>query len=353
MTRVIDVDPVVQERRRFSYDALGRLEQIVDSLDGKTEYYWDDAAGFGLGQLRRVDGPDADTRFEYDNFGRQERIEQTALGATLFAEMDYGSATGRLQSIKVPALTSGTVQYSLSYSSFGELGLVEFNGSTVWKAKGRNDALRRVTKDIRGDVTLTRDYDPTHHLMDELRATAGGSAFVDRDSYQYRVDGRIENFDELVAGETQRFGYDMRGRLSSWSRGAANISYRYDPIGNQYLGASGTRSFGQGGAGPHMVTTSGSTSLTYDERGRRTGLGGGQTATYTNFDLPRTIDPAPNWFSNDPTLTYAYDGFEQQIGHTSDNGDVEVRLGDLLERHVVGGTTSMLYAVYAEGERVA
>ncbi|MEM9863126.1 MAG: RHS repeat-associated core domain-containing protein, partial [Myxococcota bacterium] len=80
-------------------------------------------------------------------------------------------------------------------------------------------------------------------------------------------------------------------------------------------------------------------------------LGGLRSATYTNFDLPRTIGPS-GW-STQPTLTYAYDGFEQQVGHTSSNGDVEVRLGDLLERHVVGGTTSMLYAVYAEGERVA
>ncbi|WP_373321251.1 hypothetical protein, partial [Chitiniphilus shinanonensis] len=177
----------------YDYDALGRLERIMDAQGYQTTFAYD-ANG---NRIRRTDALGRITQYGYDPLNRLIRITQPDGGIT---ELSY-DGRDNLVSVKDPQ--GFTTQYT--YNGF-------------------DDLIRQVSPD---SGTTQYSQDPNGQLSSETDARNKTASYT-RDDL-----GRVTQIG--FGDETQSFTYDTAangtGQLASFSDASGSTSYGYDPQG--------------------------------------------------------------------------------------------------------------------------
>ena len=226
----------------FEYDELGQLIRQYGNNGQSTRYTYD-----GNGNLTSVsDASNRTTSYQYDALNRTVRI--TAPDSTVTALTHDGG--DRVSSVTDPR--NLTTNYS--YDGFGQLwsqsspdtGTTTFqydvaglptrmtrnDGSEV---NYSHDALGRLTAQTGGGETRTYSYDWCTHGIGRLCGAEGQGTI----HFGYKPDGRVAVTRELWGDHDDWTGYDydVFGRLSGISYGAAyaNYSYASGQISGVYL----------------------------------------------------------------------------------------------------------------------
>ena len=241
-------------------DAAGRAVASIDAGEARTDYVLDPA-----GRLREViDAAGRSIRYEYDRLGRLVAIRR---GHEYASRFEYDLA-GNL----IAWIDGLGHAHRSSYDGLGRLAR-ETNRSGAEKVY-RYDLADRIESviDYTG-VVARHEYDAVGRLSEV--SYSDGSYL----RYTYDRTGRItvaESRDDRT-----ELAYDSRGRLTAIRSDAsgAQLLYRYDAAGrvaSRWDEAAGTRTDYQYDARGFLVgiddSASGSTTVAYDEAGRRTAL---------------------------------------------------------------------------------
>jgi RHS repeat-associated protein len=361
-------------------DLLGRTVR-VDMSTGTNTYTWDSSAN-GIGEVGGTTSEDGiNVSYSYNPLGvagAGELADETwAIDGTSLA-FDYSyDSLGRLQVLSYPAPLSGprySVQYKYTALS-GELDSI-FDPSQpsdvapLYKVNSREPTRQVSTETYSDGVVTTSQYDPVRRFTTSIVSLAGDGTTLQNISYNYDrrgyMDRRIDTSDDGIPAVFELYTHDELGRLVDWEGGVAanepstnwDVTYGYDDIGNmlqrQETGPGGhaitSSVFTPGqGAGPHAVTTvtAGGVSSTYqyDSAGRQY-AGPNRSVTFTDFNLPRSIDTSTG------TYSFRYDAGDQRAVKKTPTEET-IYIGSLFERRITNsGTTDVLY-VAGEGGVVA
>ncbi|WP_371666772.1 FG-GAP-like repeat-containing protein [Streptomyces sp. NBC_00289] len=368
-----EIHDTSQHKTVFGYDDLGRT--IASTTEDGTSTFVFDTAAHGIGKPATATSPDnITTTHRYDTAGRPAGQDITdsaaATNATLSSDIGYDSL-GRPDTMAYPQ-TPGRERTTVKsvYNDNGYLqritditGGASTNLFTV-NSRKPNLALEKAT--IGTSLILDNTYDSGTGQLHDSTVTKPGTtpSTVQKFSYGYLDNGQIETRTQN-SNRTDTYTYDTLDRLTNWSlsgegagggttpRGAA---YSYDTIGNllsvtdKATNTSDQRTYDKKTcgtdttAGPHTATSytpaSGpAQTLCYDSEGRQTAVTEAtattQTATYTAFDLPKTIT------KNGKTTTYRYDAYGQRITETQTSTDtVTFHFPGLYERRTTGATAT-------------
>jgi RHS repeat-associated protein len=148
--------------------------------------------------------------------------------------------------------------------------------------------------------------------------------------HTWDAGGNLTQREDVVATQTETFGYDFVDRLTSVS-GAYTESYAYNQIGNitSKNGASYTY-----GTKPHAVTAVGSTSYTYDANGNMITRGAG-TITWDVENRPKAISD---------NNTYVYDG-DGKRGKKTEGGQTILYINKLYEKNITTSENTTYYFI--------
>jgi RHS repeat-associated protein len=323
----------------YTYDVLNRLTQSVAGSGGTavtTSYTYDQGTN-GIGRLSTVSGGGSTITYGYDAQGRVTQKTE-AIGSQSLA-VSYAYTSGQLSSITYP---SGAV-VTYSYDTAGRISALSINGQSLLSGVtyqpfgdidqftfAGNAAVNR-THDMEGRVlqvslgpdaaipdsaARTYNYDALNRLTG---ATLGPSS-----SLVYGYDAIGDRVNQVVNGVSSTFTYPSNAhQLASISGGMSN-SYGYDAAGHQ--------------------TTRGLTTLTYDTRGRLTGVSGGASATYMINGRGERVQK----IVGSTTTRFIYNESGRLIGEYDGNGGTiqeYVYLDDLPVAIIRG---SNMYPVYSD-----
>lgn len=338
--------------RAYAYDAVGRLTRRLDQSLAVTTYAYDAADRLisrrhadGRADLFGYDGAGrltsaASQRYantvqrEHDAVGRLTRETQRIGGVA--HEVSYAhDAAGRTTRITHPSGT--TVTRTLDRR--GDLTGTAFGGSTV-ATMTRTAAGRLATRRYAATTPLTetRTYRPDG-LVASI-ATPGVQAL----SYTYDAAKRkTREGDALAPAETQTFGYDAEGRLTSWRRTAADTqTWALSLVGDWNAttrdGATQTRTH----TPVHQIATIAGIAVGHDARGN-------VVRSPYDADGELTTDPSASIYGWDVENRLASarisDADEGLVGTARYEYDA---LGRRVRKHVFGMTTTFLH----DGARV-
>lgn len=278
-------------KRQRTYDGLGRLVSETGSgssaattprslsydLDGRLTGAGTDGISFGntysyndRGLLLRAEGPSGNSQYTYDVDGNM--LSRTDAAGTV----SYGyDTTGRLDTAADP-LTGTVVQYDFD-------------------AAGRPTKEQYARVATGGGTTIagqrTYGYDSLgRQTSDAVTRTVTGAP-VGSVTYGYDLDDQlVQKTTTGTAGAGQNsYGYDLVGRMASWTSGATTTAYEWDMAGN--------------------LTRSGNTAGAYDDRGRLE-TWGTETYTYSARGTTEAIKQADG-----PTRSMSSDAFERPVSN--------------------------------------
>jgi RHS repeat-associated protein len=309
-------ETVAGSTKTYSYDALGRMTQLVDD-DGTTQWQWD-SASHGVGKLAGVLGPAANTAlgFTYDSGGRlaSESTQDDVDSATITYGYDN---QGRLGSIQYPS-GAGTFTINYGYDHWGILSsATNADDGTVFWNLGQADAASRPNIEQFADAAIqrTQSFDDQYGGALKSIKTAAGSTGIQDLAYTYGVSNelrtRTDNGGWSWQGKTadvqvESFCYDSLTRLTDIDVGSTSTDvcggsefhYEYDDDGS-ITKKSDVGSYSYDPNHVHAVKKAGSDTYTYDDRGDQitrprgpdepSGLVGSPTVHYTALNLPQAI----------------------------------------------------------------
>jgi RHS repeat-associated protein len=277
----------------FSYDILGRLTERVEP--DMTSVWVYDTAPNGIGKVTSASitaGPSSGyaRQFSYDSLGRPNQVAITIDSTTYTFAATY-DANSRLSTVDYP---SG---FSLNYN-YTNLGYTQqlANGSTVyWTANARDAEMHLIEQTAGNGVVTGKSFDPQ---TGRLTATiAGSNNAVASFGYTYDALGNLLSRFDSNESLTETLTYDNLNRLTSAtvSQNVAPVkTFTYDPVGNLLTKSDvGTYTYPTPGSPqPHAVTSiAGSainTTFTYDPNGNETS-GLGRSMTYASYNKPSAI----------------------------------------------------------------
>jgi RHS repeat-associated protein len=334
-------------RTEFHRDALGRVFS-EQRPDGTTDYVWDTAA-FGIGRLHRASSPDGvETEERYNSAGQRTAIIRRVDGRTFQTSFGY-DPSGRLTDVTYP--TGGLPLRTRYEYSRGFLARVlrtdTATPSTLWEATVRDAHGRATTERFSALVAPTftsRTYDPVTNRVASLVTTTTPPTGVPtrvqdlRFTYTRHALARIT---DLLSGRTDQYIQDAFDRLARWEpTDGPPQDYTYDALDNLTRLGSRTLTYGDPNK-PHTPTAIGGLAVTHDPNGRRI-TASGFNATYTHFDLPRTINGT----------AFRYDPFQERAVKTS-AGTTTYYAGGHYELSLSStGVATHTYRVLAEGRAV-
>jgi RHS repeat-associated protein len=183
---------------KFDYDQLGRLESMVNGLNGTTQYEWDI-----MDRLIQVTDPNnAVTSFFYNAFGDKTEIDSADSGNSIY---DYDQA-GNLNSRSDG--NNKTTRYS--YDAQNRVTAIDYEGSDR-------------------DVTLS--WDEGEYGTGKLTEVTDGSG---KTSLTWNRYGRLDTQGTTVAGSNfqVKYSYDEYGQITNITYPSGlNIRYIYDEYG--------------------------------------------------------------------------------------------------------------------------
>ncbi|WP_141325745.1 RHS repeat-associated core domain-containing protein [Myxococcus sp. AB025B] len=350
----------------YARDLLGRVVTATNPQES-LQYWYDEGPG-GKGRLTRASrtpvgnpGGLVDTRYLYDVFGRDTGISQTVGGSTLETRREYDDY-GRVDRLIYPAQLNGA-PFSVGYShtNQGELSSV-YRPNTLlsyWRALQR-DSMGRLTEAHYGN-SVAREF--RYDTQGRLRFTEARQHLTDvqRLAYEYTGNDNLSARHDLVVGVTQKYTYDALDRLDRWkvqqNCQTLDVQFQYDKLGNMLsrapvVGSEPSVSLlytGGTSGGPHAVKKAhlGAESFTYeyDHRGNQLAMRDGQGALvrsvqYTPFNLPGSIS------SSSGTVLFDYDASGTRVRKRSDDGLEEtVYVGGLYQRRKQGLTVTHVVSI--------
>jgi RHS repeat-associated protein len=323
----------------LEYDDAGRLESRNDGgTDNVTtwEYYpYNYGTAGHAGHLKKIASADEvatahDLTEEYvynSTNGAVASITRSIGSASYVFEYSY-DGQGRLSQLTYPTnVYSQRLAVAYAFDSWGVLTQVSKVASpyTVYYALNTQDGSGAVRKATLGNGIVEQyGYEPETGQLATIKAGLSGSAALQNLELEWDLAGNLETRKVRDASntliDTDVFGYDALDRLLSQTRDSTaifGVTYDTGKIGNiaTKTGVTGTYSYGAGSAGPHALTSIG-TSMTfeYDENGNMRDRNG-DTITWTSYNLPSRIDGAGSAYSE-----FLYGGDRSRYVQKEDDG---------------------------------
>jgi RHS repeat-associated protein len=254
-----------------------------------------DTAPNGIGKVTSASitaGPSTGyaRQFSYDSLGRLDQVAITIDGTTYTFAATY-DANSRLSTVNYP---SG---FSLNYT-YTNLGYAQqlANGSTVYWTANARDAEMHLTQQTAGNGVVTgKSFNPQTGRLTAV--VAGSNDAVASFGYTYDALGNLLSRSDSNESLTETLTYDNLNRLTSAtvSQNVAPVkTFTYDAVGDLLTKSDvGTYTYPTPGTPqPHAVTSiAGSTintTFTYDPNGNETS-GLGRTITYASYNKPSAI----------------------------------------------------------------
>jgi RHS repeat-associated protein len=349
-------------------DELGRVYER-DDKDGVTKFTWDTNCIGHLSETTVV-STNVKRQFFYDSSGRLLR-EVSIIGGQSYP-IDYRyDDFGRVQYVSYPNVAGYTrlVVKNIYDVDSGELSSVRnvSTGLSYWTLKSTKVDGQIDEEAFGNGVISDYGYSAQTGRIGSIKTTIPGSSptTLRSLSYGYWNDGNLRFRSDLQANQNERFDYDALGRIKKWSAAADsagassmsgwNVNYTVDDFGNlthrtfnpgQTTGGSlQDYSFGVV-PGTNRVQTSPWGTYTYDGNGNQTGRPGGETVTYTAFDLPKTM-------TGPQTASFLYDASGSRVKKTKSDSDYTLYAGSLYEKRVVGSTIDHVFYVLGGGRVIA
>ena len=306
-TSMIDPDTGTTQ---YTYDAMGNILTQIDNKLQQTSFVYDDINRLirkdydspvmedvvytydnldppnSIGRLSEVDNGISRTSYEYDKEGRTVRVTRKIGSNTYITQTSY-DILGRITSITYPdgeivnytydtnsGLLESVSSYitDITYNAQGQILTIQYGNSTQTDyTYGQDQRLQRIlTQNQAGDLQdLNYNFDKAgnlYSLTDNLRSNIR--------SYYY------DDLNRLTRAEN----------IPDPNSGYSTYSYQYDSIGNMtFKTGTGVMEYGQGGAGPHAVTTADGYSYTYDANGNMVS-GRGKNLTYDSENRLTEVD---------------------------------------------------------------
>ncbi len=342
----------------MQYDALGRLRSRNAAEGSNTWTYDDPATPKSIGKLTRMNGAGDNVReFTYDDVGRPNQITDHIDMQAFITSKTYDYA-GRIDTITYPA----NFAVKRIYNFNGYLTQVQStDGATIyWQADSMNARGQILDNTLGLDPVsgnwaahTSRSYNNATGWMDGTYSFNGAMATIQLNSYSFNAVGNLESRSDQRQGLTESFTYDDLDRvLTADIAGGSGTyvprNYSYDALGNITSKSDvGSYTYGQNGAGPHAVTQAGTNTYAYDANGNMIS-GGGRTIGYTSFNKPNVITEGGT------TVTFTYGADKSRIVKAvGSKRTVYVGLGAegnaLYERETEGSSVKHRHYIYAGG----
>ncbi|MFM6436862.1 MAG: Calx-beta domain-containing protein, partial [Microcystis panniformis] len=354
----------------FTYNNLGRIEQITDPAGRSTSYTYD-TTGTNLLTVTSVDGT---TAYTYNDDYSISSITYPDLTKTFFTYDSQGrlikeSSTGNAESVTYKYDTTGGVtvtdgtgaktqlyfndrgQLAQAYDALGRTVSLEYdNQGNLTGLISPNSSSSGFTYDNQGNLLSATDplgqtvyftYDSTADALKTVRDQRGNVTQYSYDSQRNLTaitysNGSKETFNYDATGnpiqsvnrrsEPITYTYDTQGRLlrKNYSNGSF-AQLTYDAHGNLLtaINNTGTTSFEYDNA-DRLTKTTYSTgryvSFAYDSGGRRSQMtaSDGLTVNYSYDTLGRLAGLADG--NNNPTVSYTYNTAGYLTQETNGNG---------------------------------
>ena len=288
----------------YGYDSLGRVSSV--SAGGEMQTFTYDACSNGKGRLCMVTDDSGSSSYQYTDYGQTSQIHvdfNTKLGGFL------GTGTMNYEYDKMGRLTGihgngAPTELVYSYSS-GQLSGVSFtsgSGTQPLASAFSYEPMGPVTGYTYGNgLKRVISYD-----SDGRRTSTqvkNGAAFVQNLGYGWNSNNLMTSLtDALYPSQTQNYGYDDLGRLTSATSSSGNRSFSYDATGNRLTHKL------------NNVTTNYATAIGSN---RLMSLSGGNTRSYQY-----TANGNVSSYSGAGAASFTYDPFNRlkyatSAGHTA------------------------------------
>ena len=320
------------------YDALNRLVQVTDPNLGQTRYAYD-----GLDQLVSVTDPrNLATSYNYDGLANLNSQVSPDTGATASTYDAAGNlltqtdAKGQVTTYAYDALNRVTLitfadgsTQAYSYDGFSTnkgrltgvsnssnvLGLTyDDHGRILFQTRIINglfhtltytyDAFGRLSSlNYPSGTTVTYSYDALGRIGQVSAATLNGQAQVVASNITYQPFGGVKSY-TLANGRIYTRGFDLDGRISSYTQGAQTFAIGYDAASRISFIAD-------------AANAANSNTYSYDNLDRLIG------AVLPNLPFAYSYDAVGNRTSKtagSATDTYAYDATSNRIASIAAQG---------------------------------
>lgn len=306
-----------------SYDGVGRVLTVTDSLGAVTATEYDEAGRAVL----MTDALGHETRTWYDH-GGLPRFVKDARG---FVTENRYDTLGRLEYTIAPTMEGATATTQFGYDAVGNRTLVK-DGKGNETHFTYDHGNRVLTQTFAGGDKIVNTYDARNL---RTRTDAFGTAEAYTTQYGYDLEDRLKTVDPPGAGLRTYF-YDEVGRLEDVTEAdnpTANVSYTYDALDRVETETS------RGLVNEH----------TYDLAGRllTTEYSSGAVVTrdYNALGLIKTLVDDAN-----RTTTWHYDKAGRARALTLPNGQTQENIYDLkgqLTDRVLKNTAAVVLAAFA------
>lgn len=285
----------------YTYDGLYRILSEVTGVQTDAYAYDNTSSGYyGIGRLDSITEGSNSTSYKYDSHGNVRTKIQSVGGQSFTVSYQHDGANNLTQTAYPPA--SGTIHYDLDVlgrindvnTTWGSNPAVYIATNVTYMPFGPLSGLTYMTSTDSHRLVETRSYDLAYRLTGIDTKNASGSHVVQYWTYGYNNDNTISGItDNLTSGNSQTFGYDSMGRITSATGAYGSITVgtspttAYDPDGNRTQitvnGTTTTYSYNYGSANNDILAstyTGGvTTSYGYNADGNTTTDG---TYTYIN-----------------------------------------------------------------------
>ena len=281
----------------YAYDELGRAKTITDKEGTKT-FTWDTGPGAAVGLLAQASSPAQEAQFpqavtvsrSYDALSRPVTENWSVGGAAYLLERTYEANTGRVETVKYPAVGAKRFSVKYAYTADGLLNTIsDVSGTTpapIFAAGLRDPSGRLLARHDGNGAQMPRFM--IFFGQVRLLSTMRGGTDLQRRVYEYSTNGNVTNRHDFVGKTSEKFEYDALDRLQAWriqqACSSPSVTFTYDDAGHLLKrapagGSEPTLVFTYGGTGKPVhgvsIQTRGTQNSTYlyDQNGNRTSCG--------------------------------------------------------------------------------
>lgn len=246
----------------YTYDADGRIEEIRSEGGNAVRYAYDSAGNRTSISTQLAGEAERVTGYAYDALNRLESVVEPDGETTTYAY----DPVGNVESITYP---NGVVS-NFVYDDLNQLRTIEHRQGVVVLAAydyTLDDGGRRLRVDHAGGDSVSYSYDEADRLLQETHRNAAnvvvfeqtfsydavGNRLTQQIAGQAQTELAYDSADKLLTMGVNRFSYDANGRLIARTTPLGTISYRWD-VESQLL---------------QITTSAGTVRFAYDANGKR------------------------------------------------------------------------------------
>ena len=309
---------VVLRRELSSVDSLSDPGYVVEAVE-ETDWQNDTGSSVtGKSQPRQISyrngsgGLIHERRFSYDGYGRMATSVNETAEVQFSEETTYDQYGRVFQSFDASGDYRG-LRYRYNASGYVDQIKEAREGvdGTIYHDVESMDARGRVTYAVLGNgVEVFADYDPAGGQLRRLEAYDVQGRELQEVDYLFDVLGNLEQRSDRSDGRDlqEDFTYDGLNRLlkveltapaHNFNSPSQTLALAYDGNGNiSWKSDVGSYRYGDGGAGPHAVTSAGSAAYRYDANGNQV-EGDGRNIEYSVFDKATRIEKGSQYTTFD------------------------------------------------------